>query len=396
MCAHQKSDANLPFPLQRKQALLGLGRLLLLVVERRCLLLLLGTAAAAAEVRREVLRLHLHHVLAHPDVGDVPAGAVHAGGDGGHAERAGGGQEVERGGEERGQRHADGGRGLPAPPDPGCGGGQQRRPAVEREVLAVVPEHVVVAEAAVPEEVHGAAHGGGARVGARRGARAPAQPGQERRRGRAVLEAVRRAAAQEAVQAGQHHAAVGELEAAVREGGGTRGAVGPLLREEEAAGRGDHGRVQARVARLLLTREVHHLAAADVDPCMICCRMRTLFRIHMHAILFSPTHASDEGSPRLGRTSIMCGSGTTKCRSPTAAAQSDRNRTGCGSFTLRLLASGCRSSMAGEVRRCKGKEPCMRGNSLSLSWTNAWERKDTKSKSMCLCWSPDLTTTTTA
>jgi len=109
--------------------------------------------------------------------------------------------------------------------------------------------------------VHGAAHGGVRGVGARGCAGPAAELGEERGGGDAVLEAVERAAAEEAVQTGEHHAAVGELEAAVRE---RRALVGATLREEEA--RHGDGRVQPRRARLLLPREVHHLAAADVDP----------------------------------------------------------------------------------------------------------------------------------
>jgi hypothetical protein len=70
---------KITFPLERKQSLVGL-----LTIR---LFLRLGGSAAPAEVRRQVLHLHLHHVLPHPDVGDVPAGAVHPGGDGRHAER---------------------------------------------------------------------------------------------------------------------------------------------------------------------------------------------------------------------------------------------------------------------------------------------------------------------
>jgi hypothetical protein len=256
---------KITFPLERKQSLVA-GLLIIII---RLLLLLGGGGSAAggaapAEVRRQVLHLHLDHVLPHPDVGDVPAGAVDPGGDGRHAERPRR-DEPEGRGEERGEGHADGGRGLAAPADAAAGGGEEEEggPAVEREVLAVVLEQVVVAEV-VPQQVHRAAHGGAGRVGARGGARAAAQPGEERRGRDAVLEALRRAAAQEAVQAGEHHAALRQLEAAVREG---RALVGGALLREEEAGRRD-GRVQPGCRPcLLLPCEVHHLAPADVNSC---------------------------------------------------------------------------------------------------------------------------------
>jgi hypothetical protein len=79
---------KITFPLERKQSLVA-GLLIIII---RLLLLLGGGGSAAggaapAEVRRQVLHLHLDHVLPHPDVGDVPAGAVDPGGDGRHAER---------------------------------------------------------------------------------------------------------------------------------------------------------------------------------------------------------------------------------------------------------------------------------------------------------------------
>lgn len=209
-------------------------------------------------MRRQVLHLHLDDVLPHPDVGDVPAGAVHPGGDGGHAEGAGG-EQLERRGEERRQRDADRRRRLAAPADAArLVGGEEARLAVEREVLAVVLEHVVAAEP-VLEQVHGAADDGVRRVGGGGGAGAAAELGEEHRRRDAVLEAVEGAAAEEAVDAGEDDAAVRELEAAVREGGALRRA----LREE--AGDGDR-RVQTCRPCLLLPREMHHLAPSNVNP----------------------------------------------------------------------------------------------------------------------------------
>lgn len=156
-------------------------------------------------LRNECLDRDLDHIPANAHVRDIPAGAVHAGGDNGEAGGAGG-EEAQR---RRGDGAEGGGEGCELAAAANAEGGfdEQPRLAVDGEVLAVVLEEGVGAEALV-EEVAGAVDDDVAGVGGGQGAGPSARLGEEQGRRDGVVEEVEAAAVQEAVEAGHDDSVV--------------------------------------------------------------------------------------------------------------------------------------------------------------------------------------------